>query len=102
MLTNVFLQNQSSNFNQAWHRTSLAWLKGNLNEVAHSFFRGDHKKIVKIHLPSLKIFSRTIGSISSKLSSKTMNGTQGFTIKDHLILGKRDNVFFSPTQCYDI
>ena len=45
-------------------------------------------KIVEIYLPSLKIFFRTIGPLSTKLGTKHhwVKGTKGFIDKDHLIL----------------
>ena len=70
------------------------------------FPRGDNtcNIEVEIHLPRLKIFFRTTGSVSTKLGAKQtwLKGTQGFTNKDHSILKKEIVVYSSPNQCYDV
>ena len=59
-------QTHWANFNETWHKAF--WVKGikvYLNEGPRPFPRGDNYKIAKIHWRNLKIFSRTIGPIST-------------------------------------
>ena len=68
--------------------------KGN-STLFKTFPRGDNIKIMEIRLPTLKIFFRTTGPVSTKLGTKHpwMKGTQNFILQ---ILNKRDNGFFLP------
>jgi hypothetical protein len=53
---NLLLQNQQSNFNQTWYKSSLG--KGN-NKGPGPLQRGDNHKNAKMGWGHLKIFSRT-------------------------------------------
>ena len=66
-------QNHWANFSQTWHRASLS--KGDWsfsNEGPHHFPREDDYKIAKYIDEIIKIFSRTIGSISTNLTQSML------------------------------
>ena len=66
------LKHHRANFNQTWHKASLGdgWWGFCSNDGPCPFPRGDNKEIAKIYWQTLKIFWRTTGPISTKLSTK--------------------------------
>ena len=87
--------------------TKHSWLKEIQvcsNEGQCPFPRWNNNTILEIHLPSLKIFFRTIVPVSTKLGTKHpwVKGTDILEIRTIQFSRKRWWVFSSPNQCYDI
>ena len=96
----LFLKNRWANFNRNWHKASLGDGDSSLFKWrALSFPRGNNYEIVKIHWRNFKIFSRTTGPISTKLSTKHpwMKGIQVSSNEGHCPFPKGDNYEIAKT-----
>ena len=75
------------------------WVKGTQvcsNEGPHLYPRGDNYEIAKIHWQNLKIFSRTTGTVSTKLGTKHLwvKEIEVCSNKEPFNSQKEDNGFF--------